>query len=408
MWAQSFAGLGSSLLVLAYRTRAYGKRAAECPSVLAYPAPEDEVAWDVPARAGAAAGELPRQLRVGFTRVTRLPRHRAKLGGLATVRAWAADPTQGLDDEWLPDAEVLQERARAWLDAQDPPAQAGAPGGAQAAAPAPGLAPPAAPGPPPGLVPGGAPAAAAAGAPAPAPGGAVGGGFGGLAGVVAAAVGGLRPGASTDPFREWETLDWWDNVEYEHECSKPTVTTRTVPLEQRAMVRLAKARALVVLDRASTALRGFERHAAHLRGQGAAVPNELTVSLAVARLHEERAWKLVSLVDQLLFATSPRGGQSNKSFGEVLRCRLQWLENGHWALLYRDVERCRRAGAARGRRQARQGASQSVRGRARRVSALYNEGEWGKATSAVMAKDPPRRDRAALRELRALFPRATA
>ena len=124
VWAQTFAGRGRSLLVLAYRARAPGKRAAECPSVLAYPAPEDEGAWDVPARAAAADGEHPRQLRVGFTRVTRLPRHRAKLGGLATVRTWAADPTQGLDDEWLPDAEALQKRARAWLDAQDPPAQA--------------------------------------------------------------------------------------------------------------------------------------------------------------------------------------------------------------------------------------------------------------------------------------------
>ena len=49
-----------------------------------------------------------------------------------------------------------------------------------------------------------------------------------------------------------------------------------------------------------------------------------------------------------------------------------------------------------------------MRSRARRVAALYREGEVGKATAAVMAKDPPRRDRSALRELRALFPRAGA
>ena len=49
-----------------------------------------------------------------------------------------------------------------------------------------------------------------------------------------------------------------------------------------------------------------------------------------------------------------------------------------------------------------------MRARARRVTALLTEGEWGKATSAVMAKEPPRKDRAALRELRALFPRAAA
>ena len=31
-----------------------------------------------------------------------------------------------------------------------------------------------------------------------------------------------------------------------------------------------------------------------------------------AKLNEERAWKLFSLIDRLLFATSPRGGKGNK------------------------------------------------------------------------------------------------
>jgi hypothetical protein len=172
------------------------------------------------------------------------------------------------------------------------------------------------------------------------------------------------------------------------------------------MVGCAKARSLVVLDRATRAFRDLERHAAHLRGQGLAAPNELTVALAAARLHEERAWKVVSFADRLLLATSPRGGKGNKSFGDVLKSRLGWFERGEWAQLYRDVDRCRRSGGSRGQKQARQRGSQSLRGRARRVTALLREGEWGKATSAVMAKDPPRKDRGALRELRALFPSA--
>ena len=222
--------------------------------------------------------------------------------------------------------------------------------------------------------------------------------------------GALLPGggarSSTDPFREWDALHWWDGVDYETESCRPTVTTRTVPLEQRTMVGCAKARSLVVLDRATRAFRDLERHAAHLRGQGLAAPNELTVALAAARLHEERAWKVVSFADRLLFATSPRGGKGNKSFGDVLKSRLGWFERGDWAQLYRDVDRCRRSGGSRGQKQARQRGSQSLRGRARRVTALLREGEWGKATSAVMAKDPPRKDRGALRELRALFPSA--
>ena len=54
-------------------------------------------------------------------------------------------------------------------------------------------------------------------------------------------------------------------------------------------------------------------------------------ALAEARAHEERAWKLTSLIDRLLFATSPRGGHGNKSFAEVLQKSLRLLERGGWA-----------------------------------------------------------------------------
>ena len=118
--------------------------------------------------------------------------------------------------------------------------------------------------------------------------------------------------------------------------------------------------------------------------------------MAEAKAHEERAWKLASLVDRLLFATSPRGGKGNKSFREVLVARLRWLERGEWGLLLRDVERCRRTRGPRGSRQPRQASGQALRSRARRVVALLKEGEVGKATAAVMAKEPPRRDRGAL------------
>ena len=162
------------------------------------------------------------------------------------------------------------------------------------------------------------------------------------------------------------------------------------------MVAGALARTVVVLDRATQSLRALEGRAARFRADGLAAPNELTVALCEARLHEERAWKLMSLAHRLLFATSPRGGKGNKSFSEVLRCRVRWLEAGDWAFLYRDVERCRRSGGSRGSKQARQGGGPSLRARARRITGLLREGEWGKATSAVMAKDPPRKDRAAL------------
>ena len=185
--------------------------------------------------------------------------------------------------------------------------------------------------------------------------------------------GALFPGggapSSTDPFREWDALHWWDGVDYETESCRPTVTTKTVPLEQRTMVGCAKARTLVVLDRATRAFRDLERHAAHLRGQGLAAPNELTVALAAARLHEERAWKVVSFADRLLLATSPRGGKSNKSFGDVLKSRLGWFERGEWAQLYRDVDRCRRSGGSRGQKQARQRGSQEDTPQGGRASA---------------------------------------
>ena len=128
------------------------------------------------------------------------------------------------------------------------------------------------------------------------------------------------------------------------------------------------------------------RGGARFRADGLAAPNELTVALCEARLHEERAWKLMSLAHRLLFATSPRGGKGNKSFSEVLRCRVRWLEEGNWPFLYKDVERCRRAGRPRGSRQPGQAAGQPTRRRARRVAALFKEGEVGKATAAVMAK----------------------
>ena len=95
----------------------------------------------------------------------------------------------------------------------------------------------------------------------------------------------------------------------------------------------ALARTVVVLDRATQSLRALEGRAARFRGDGLAVPNELTVALAEARIHEERAWKLMSLAHRLLFATSPRGGKGNKSFSEVLRARVRWLDRGQWAQL---------------------------------------------------------------------------
>ena len=64
--------------------------------------------------------------------------------------------------------------------------------------------------------------------------------------------------ASTDPFREWPTLTWWDYVDYETECSRPTVTTRTVPAGEQALVTGALARTVVVLDRATQSLRALE------------------------------------------------------------------------------------------------------------------------------------------------------
>ena len=71
----------------------------------------------------------------------------------------ASSPAQSSPTQSSPDDQHLSPPV-----AQDPPAQAGAPGAAPAAAPgpAPGLAPPAAPSPPPGLAPGVAPVAVAA------------------------------------------------------------------------------------------------------------------------------------------------------------------------------------------------------------------------------------------------------
>ena len=84
--------------------------------------------------------------------------------------------------------------------------------------------------------------------------------------------GALFPGggasSSTDPFREWDALHWGDGVDYETESCRPTVTTKTVPLEQRTMVGCAKARTLVVLDRATRAFRDLERHAERPAGGG--------------------------------------------------------------------------------------------------------------------------------------------
>ena len=58
------------------------------------------------------------------------------------------------------------------------------------------------------------------------------------------------------------------------------------------------------------------------------MPPDVLAALAEAKLHEERAWKLTSLIDRMLFATSPRGGKGNKSFGAVVQGRLRWLERG--------------------------------------------------------------------------------
>ena len=135
------------------------------------------------------------------------------------------------------------------------------------------------------------------------------------------------------------------------EFRRPTVTTKTVPHAESGAVASGKARVVAVLDRATQSLRALEARARAYGDRGEAVPGDLAEAIASAELHEERAWKLMSMIDRMLFATSPRGGKGNKSCSEVLRARSRWLEQRELAALQRavDVDRRRRGRVGRGR-----------------------------------------------------------
>ena len=253
---------GRVLQVLAFRVLGPGQRAGDGSCVLAVPAREDEDAFTVAAREPFEEGGERRQLRVTFTRVGRIgKRTKASAATVAGARSWALDPADGFEPAWLPSAEALRVAAEQWLAAQPPDAGADAPAVGDAVPPVQRFAP-AAPAPA-----GGAPAAV----PAPA---------------------GDAPGAAPaprppgDPLREWSSLAWWDDVDYESESRRPTVTTKGVPRPAHAAVAAGKARVLTVLDRATQALQALERHVAGFHGEGAAVPADFLASLAEVRVHE--------------------------------------------------------------------------------------------------------------------------